>query len=152
MITRRDFLTRVGRAGGFGAAFTTMHALGLMAAPEAAAPDLAPNAGAGIRVVVLGGGIAGLVSAYQLRKAGFQCTVLETRSRPGGRNWTVRAGTTIEFTDGTTQSPAWGPDSYLCARRGVAGRRGAGRTPRGADDRGPRQDEPVDHPTRLKAV
>ncbi len=38
-ISRRDFLTRVGQAGGFGAAFSAMRAMGLLFAPEAAAED-----------------------------------------------------------------------------------------------------------------
>jgi len=115
MTTRRDFLTQIGRAGGFSAAFATMHVLGLMEEPSASTLDLAPNAGNGVRVAILGGGIAGLVSAYELGKAGFRCTVLEARSRPGGRNWTVRSGTAVEFTDGTRQAPDWGADSYLNA-------------------------------------
>ena len=115
MTTRREFLARVGQAGGFSAAFATMHALGLMPEASISAVSLAPDAGNGIKVAILGAGIAGLVSAYELGKAGFSCTVLEARSRPGGRNWTVRTGTTVEFTDGTRQSPDWGPDSYLNA-------------------------------------
>jgi len=115
--TRRDFLTRVGEAGGYGAAFSAMHALGLLFAPAAAAQEfkLPPDAGKGIKVAILGGGIAGLVSAYELGKAGYSCTVLEARSRPGGRNWTVRGGSKVEFTDGMVQTPEWGPDSYLNA-------------------------------------
>jgi monoamine oxidase len=115
--TRREFLTRVGAAGGYAAAFSTMHALGLMFAPPAKAEDLKLPAGSGtgIKVAILGGGIAGLVSAYELGKAGYSCTVLEARSRPGGRNWTVRGGTKIEFTDGYTQTSTWEPDSYLNA-------------------------------------
>src|SRR5579863_7918459 len=115
--SRRDFLTRVGEAGGYAAAFSAMHALGLMFAPPAKAEDLSipVGAGKGIKVAILGGGIAGLVSAYELGKAGYSCTVLEARSRPGGRNWTVRGGTKVEFTDGMTQMSEWGPDNYLNA-------------------------------------
>lgn len=116
-LTRRDFITRVGLAGGYGAAFTMMQSLGLMPMPEAEAVtwNTAPDAGKNVSVVILGGGIAGLVSAYEMGKLGYKCTVLEARSRPGGRNWTVRNGTTIEFTDGTKQTAAWQPDSYFNA-------------------------------------
>jgi monoamine oxidase len=115
--TRRDFLTRVGQAGGFSAAFLAMRSLGLMSIPDMSASrlDLPPNTGAGVKIVVLGGGIAGLVAAYEMSKAGFECTVLEARDRPGGRNWTVRGGTSIEFTDGTKQAADWETDSYLNA-------------------------------------
>ena len=116
MPTRRDFLSRVGHAGGFAAAFVTMRELGLMPdTASASALTLTPQAGVGVRVVILGGGIAGLVSAYEMTKAGFACTVLEVRARPGGRNWTVRNGTTVEFMDGTKQAVLWKPDSYLNA-------------------------------------
>ncbi len=115
--TRRDFLTRVGQAGGYSAAFATMQSLGLMPMLASAASELSlpADAGKGVKVAVLGGGIAGLVSAYELRKAGFECTVLEARSRPGGRNWTVRNGTTVEFTDGTKQTAQWDTGNYLNA-------------------------------------
>jgi len=111
-LTRRGFLTRVGQAGGFSAAFLTMQSLGLLPMPEAEAIswDAAPDTGKGTKVVILGGGIAGLVAAYEMGKLGYRCTVLEARSRPGGRNWTVRNGTTISFTDGTKQTAAWQSD------------------------------------------
>jgi monoamine oxidase len=112
--TRRDFLTRVGQAGGFSAAFVTMQSLGLMPLrAEPAQPlQVAMGIGKGVKVVILGGGIAGLVAAYELRKVGYQCTVLEARERPGGRNWTVRGGTKIVFTDGTVQTCAFDEGNY----------------------------------------
>jgi monoamine oxidase len=116
--TRREFLNRVGQAGGFGATFAAMQALGLLPAMASAASviDLPLDAGKGVKIVILGGGIAGLVSAYELGKAGFQCTLLEARARPGGRNWTVRNGTTVEFIDGTKQTAGYSsPDSYFNA-------------------------------------
>lgn len=115
--SRREFLTRLAEAGGYAAAFSSMHALGLMTATPAEGEELKlqPGAGNGVKVAVLGGGIAGLVSAYELGKAGYNCTVLEARSRPGGRNWTVRGGTKVEFTDGMVQTGEWGPDNYLNA-------------------------------------
>jgi monoamine oxidase len=115
--SRRDFLARLAEAGGYAAAFSSMHALGLMTAAPAEGEELKlqPGAGNGVKVAILGGGIAGLVSAYELGKAGYHCTVLEARSRPGGRNWTVRGGTKVEFTDGMVQTGEWGPDNYLNA-------------------------------------
>ncbi len=41
-------------------------------------------------VIVLGAGLAGLAAAYELSKAGAAVSVLEARSRPGGRLHTVR--------------------------------------------------------------
>ncbi len=108
---------RVGRAGGYSAAFLTMQHLGLMAVPEADAIPLAMESGSGkgTKVIILGGGIAGLVAAYEMGKAGYSCTVLEARERPGGRNWTVRNGTKIRFNDGTVQTADWEDSSYFNA-------------------------------------
>jgi monoamine oxidase len=49
--------------------------------------------GKGRRVIILGGGAAGLSTAYELKKLGYDCVLLEARHRPGGRNWTIRSGT-----------------------------------------------------------
>jgi monoamine oxidase len=113
-LSRRDFLLRVGQAGGFSAAFLTMQSLGLLPAVAQEKFSLAvpPNAGNGVKVVILGGGISGLVAAYELKALGFDCTVLEARSRPGGRNWTVRGGDTITFLDGSTQHCTFDPGNY----------------------------------------
>lgn len=91
-MTRREFLTQTGRAGGYSAAFLMMQSLGLLpvAATKASSVKAPGDTGKGASVVILGGGIAGLVAAYELRKQGYRCTLLEARSRPGGRNWTVR--------------------------------------------------------------
>ena len=43
------------------------------------------------------------MAAWELRRLGYTCTLLEARERIGGRNWTIRNGTTIEFTNGNKQ-------------------------------------------------
>jgi monoamine oxidase len=113
-VSRRDFLLRVGQAGGFSAAFATMQALGLTPMKGAAVEAIhaEPGSGKGVSVVVLGGGIGGLVSAYELRKLGYNVTLLEARERPGGRNWTGRKGTVVEFVDGTKQTIQWEDGNY----------------------------------------
>jgi len=113
-LTRRDFLTRVGQAGGYSAAFLAMQGLNIMdvSASTSEPIEAMPGSGKGVKVVVLGGGIAGLVSAYELRALGYDCVVLEARSRPGGRNWTVRGGDKVTFLDGTTQSCSWDKGNY----------------------------------------
>ena len=113
-ISRRDFLMRVGQAGGFSAAFLTMQSMGLMAARAEMSTklDVAPGTGKGVKVVILGGGISGLVAAYEMKALGYDCTVLEARTRPGGRNWTVRGGDTIKFVDGSTQTCSFDPGNY----------------------------------------
>ncbi len=85
-VSRREFLTRVGQVGGFSATFATMQALGLMPMTASAAEPIAaaPGVGNGVKVVVLGGGIGGLVTAYEAKKLGYDVTLLEARKRPGG--------------------------------------------------------------------
>src|SRR6185437_12091102 len=94
----RRFILLVGRAGGVAAAYRTMAAMGLLPLPAAYAgpPELPAGSGAGISVVVIGAGIAGMVAALELGKAGYAVRVLEARSRPGGRNWTIRGGDLVE--------------------------------------------------------
>jgi monoamine oxidase len=113
-LSRRDFLSQVGQAGGYAAAFATMQSLGLLPMKGALAEPIRAEAGTGtgVKVVVLGAGIGGLVSAYELRKLGYNVTVLEARERPGGRNFTGRKGTKVEFTDGTVQTIAWEDGNY----------------------------------------
>lgn len=52
--------------------------------------------GQGQRVLILGAGVAGLTAAHELKKAGYEVTLLEGRERIGGRVWSVREG----FEDG----------------------------------------------------
>lgn len=42
------------------------------------------------KVLVLGAGMAGLVAAHELSKLGHDVTILEARTRPGGRVYTLR--------------------------------------------------------------
>jgi oxygen-dependent protoporphyrinogen oxidase len=59
------------------------------------------------RVVIIGGGISGLSTAYYLAKGGAGCTVLESRPRLGGVIQTERVeGCTLEA----------GPDSFLSVK------------------------------------
>ncbi|HEX8573873.1 MAG TPA: FAD-dependent oxidoreductase [Allosphingosinicella sp.] len=97
-LTRRALLERLGVAGGFSAVYLGMEAMGLLNSPPAAAEpfELPPAPQRGKSVVILGAGIAGLVAAYELRRAGWKVTVLEARDRIGGRVWTIRGGDRIE--------------------------------------------------------
>src|SRR5215831_13346790 len=111
--TRRRFINLVGRAGGYAAIYNTMAAMGLLPVPAyAGPPQLAPDSGRGVRVVILGAGIAGLTAAYELTKAGYQCVVLEARARPGGRAWTLRGGDRVEETD-SVQTVEWERAEHL---------------------------------------
>ena len=97
VLTRRAMLTQLGAVGGAGAVFMGMEALGLVHSTPAMAEqfELPSGSGNGKSVVVLGAGIAGLVAAYELGRAGYDVTVLEARDRVGGRVWSVRGGDRI---------------------------------------------------------
>ena len=115
MTTRRQFLERVAAVGGFSAAFSAMRALGMTGEPGVAQPLHVAPARPGTHIVILGAGMAGLVSAWELEQAGYQVTLLEARDRVGGRNWSVRAGTRIEMTDGSVQTCAFTDGEYFNA-------------------------------------
>jgi monoamine oxidase len=114
-LTRRRFLARVAAAGGAPLVYEAMTGLGLLAAPsQAQAPfDLAGRV-SGVRVVILGAGLAGMTIAYELGKAGYDCRVVEARARPGGRVFTVRRGTSSEE-DGAGQTAAFDDGLYFNA-------------------------------------
>jgi monoamine oxidase len=76
-----------------------MGAMGLLPVPEAYAGPPALPPGRGRRVVIIGAGIAGMVLGLELEKAGFTPLILEARPRPGGRNWSLRAGDVVRETD-----------------------------------------------------
>jgi monoamine oxidase len=111
--TRREFLQQVGGVGGYRATYLTMQAMGLLSTAAMAEPLTLPKGEAhGTKVVILGAGIAGLSAAYELGKAGYDCTVLEARDRVGGRNWSIRRGTRLDMTDGTRQVCEFDPEMY----------------------------------------
>ncbi|HEX8379823.1 MAG TPA: FAD-dependent oxidoreductase [Allosphingosinicella sp.] len=116
-MTRRQLLERLGLAGGAGAVYLGMQAMGLLNAPPAAArPFELPPAPRGRRsVVILGAGIAGLVAAYELRRSGWDVTVIEARDRIGGRVWTVRGGDRIEQMGRADQLCGFSKGLYLNA-------------------------------------
>jgi monoamine oxidase len=94
-----------------------MEALGLAIPTPVGAENfkLPPASGKGRSVVILGAGIAGLVSAYELRRTGYKVTVLEARDRVGGRVWTMRNGARIVQNGRTDQHVGFDPSLYFNA-------------------------------------
>src|SRR4051794_10753082 len=102
-MTRRKFLQLVAATSGASAAYGAIDALGLGATWPSTVPttlpatapterfvrrkafvlrrSVAPNR----KVIILGAGVAGLCAAYELGKAGYDCKILEGRTRVGGR-------------------------------------------------------------------
>ncbi|MBD8575804.1 FAD-dependent oxidoreductase [Pseudomonas syringae] len=116
-LTRREALTTLAAVGGEGAVTGALAALGLgPSAHRRPQPlRLAANTGQGASVLVLGAGIAGLVSALELTRAGFQVQVLEARQRVGGRTWTLRDGDRVDYLDGRSQTARLDPGLYFNA-------------------------------------
>ena len=111
--TRRDLLTMIGKAGGALAMYQAMTALGHAAETQFTGPPKLSGAKKGASVLVLGSGLAGMVAAYELIKAGYKVQVLEFQDRPGGRNYSVRGGDKIVEVGGATQTVGFAPGNYL---------------------------------------
>lgn len=141
-IRRREFLTAIGRAVGSSAMLRTMAAMGIgtslpgcgsssassVSAPNPPLPaavqsprpgDWPANIGAGTSVVILGSGIAGMTTAFEMTRLGYGCTILEASGRAGGRNRTIRAGDPAEETD-SMQSCTFDFDDALYFNPGPA--------------------------------
>ena len=111
--TRRQFLGRIAAAGGAPLVYEAMTGLGLLAVPTQARFDLRGQV-SGVRVVILGAGVAGLAVAYELGKLGYRCQILEARPQPGGRVYTVRRGDVSEE-DGPRQVARFDEGLYFNA-------------------------------------
>lgn len=92
VLTRRRFFEGLAAVGGLSLAMTGMEALGFGFASQESGPPVLTGGSKGTKVVVLGAGLAGMTTAYELSKAGYEVTVLEARSYAGGRCQTARAG------------------------------------------------------------
>lgn len=92
---RRDFLRQSVAAAAFSLNPTPISELGRASLQPKGNPK---------KVIIVGAGLAGLSAAYELRQLGHDVTVLEARTRPGGRVHTLRDA----FADG------------LCAEAGAA--------------------------------
>lgn len=116
-LTRRALLERIAAIGGAGAAYAAMEAIGLAAPTPPGAEHFALPSGCGgdRSVLILGAGIAGLISAYELNRAGYRVKVIEAQNRVGGRAWTIRGGQTIVQTGRPDQHSDFSPGLYFNA-------------------------------------
>jgi len=85
--TRRQVLTAIGMMGGSAALYQAMTTMGHASETQFAGPPKLSGARSGASVVVLGAGLAGMLAAYELSKAGYKVRILEYQARAGGRNW-----------------------------------------------------------------
>ncbi|MEP6830382.1 MAG: FAD-dependent oxidoreductase, partial [Rhizomicrobium sp.] len=102
-LTRRSLLTAIGLAGGSAAMYDAMLSMGYAATSDFAGPITLSGDAKGKSVLILGAGIAGMVAAYEMRKAGYKVKILEYNGRPGGRNWSLTAGDSYTDIGGNTQ-------------------------------------------------
>src|SRR5688572_33062478 len=80
--TRRRFLGHLGAVGGSSLVMTAMTSWDLMAGQAGVRPVLTgrPN---GVKVLILGAGVSGLVAGYELSKLGYDVRLLEARGQVG---------------------------------------------------------------------
>jgi monoamine oxidase len=101
--SRRELIALIGTVGGAAAMYQAMTVLGHAAESSYRGPLKLEGDPKGASVLVLGAGLAGLVAAYELKKAGYKVQVLEYNDRLGGRCWTLRGGDTYTELGGFTQ-------------------------------------------------
>ena len=111
-LTRRRFLEQLGAVGGSSLVMTAMSSWDLMAGSAGQKPELTGKP-AKAKVLILGGGLSGLTTAYELGKLGYDYQVLEARERVGGLQWSVRKGATHTEPGGDTQVCKFDEGQYV---------------------------------------
>jgi monoamine oxidase len=93
-LTRRQVLQGLGAVGGGTAVYQAMAGLGMTTSLAAQPLEIRAGIGANKHVVILGAGVAGLATAWELLKgkSDYRCTILEANARVGGRSLTLRHG------------------------------------------------------------
>src|SRR5450631_3637910 len=112
-MTRRRLLSMIGQTAGSAAMYQAMNSLGFAGESTFTGPIELSGAPKGASVLVLGAGLAGMVAAYELRKAGYRVQVLEYNDRAGGRNWTLRGGDRYTELGGAAQECKFDPGLYI---------------------------------------
>ena len=111
--TRRQVLSAIGVLGGSALLYNMMTTMGYAAETQFAGPPKLSGAKKGASVVVLGAGLAGMLAAYELTKAGYKVQILEYQDRSGGRNWSLYGGDTYTELGGATQNVKFAAGNYL---------------------------------------
>ncbi len=99
--------------GGASVLYQAMTAMGHAAETQFKGPPNLSGARPGASVLVLGAGLAGMLAAYELGKAGYKVNILEYNMRPGGRNWSIYGGDTITELGGETQQIDFAKGNYV---------------------------------------
>jgi monoamine oxidase len=112
-MTKRDLLTLIGKSAGATAMYMAMGALGDAKASDFKGPPKLEGDIKGASVLILGAGVAGMVAALELRRAGYKVQVLEFNNRVGGRSWTLKGGDSFTELGGATQTCQFAPGNYI---------------------------------------
>ncbi|MGO3516937.1 flavin monoamine oxidase family protein [Acetobacter cibinongensis] len=111
--TRRQLLTRIGTLAGSAALYQAMTAMGHATGTDFKGAPALKGAKKGTKILVLGAGLSGMLSAYELRKAGYDVQILEFQTRSGGRNISLRGGDTVTELGGATQKVGFAAGNYI---------------------------------------
>jgi monoamine oxidase len=112
-ISRRSLLRSIGMSAGAGTMYQAMIEMGYAANSDFTGPPKLSGDPKGASVLILGAGIAGMVAAYEMRKAGYKVQILEYNDRPGGRNWSMYGGDTYTELGGHTQHVQFAKGQYF---------------------------------------
>ncbi len=110
---RRDLLALIGAAAGGSAMYLAMTSLGHAQESDYRGPIQLQGDPKGASVLILGAGVAGMVAALELRKAGYRVQVLEYNGRVGGRTWSIRGGDRFTELGGKAQDCGFDAGLYV---------------------------------------
>jgi len=113
-LTRREVLRRFGAIGGSSLVLGALDAWELRGQPSRPRPRLSGTR-PDTRVLILGGGLSGLVTGYELGQLEYDYKVLEAKHEVGGLMWTVRRGDSHTEIDGETQVCEFDEGQYVNA-------------------------------------
>src|SRR5699024_6241947 len=110
---RRDLLKIIGMTAGSAAMYQAMTRMGMAAESEYAGPIKLEGDANGAKVLILGAGLAGMVAALEMRKAGYDIKSLDYNNRAGGRNSTARGGDSFTELGGHKQTCEFDSGQYI---------------------------------------
>jgi monoamine oxidase len=112
-MSRRQLLAMIGTVAGSAVMYNAMTELGFAQESPYDGPVKLEGDPKGASVLILGAGLAGMTSAYELRKAGYKVQVLEYREKAGGRCWTLRGGDKYVELGGFEQEVKFAEGNYI---------------------------------------
>ena len=110
---RRALFSMIGRVAGAAVMYEAMATMAYAAESTYKGPIDLKGAPKGTSVLILGSGWAGMVAAFELRKAGYKVQILEYQNRSGGRNWSLYGGDTYTELGGFRQDVQFDKGLYL---------------------------------------